>query len=336
MVTPAPAPAAAAAIPRVGDPGMRFGYNDNLVADSPKLALLPGSGSDTIRLRLSWNRIEHEPGQFDWSYYDGLYSQLLSAGVRPLWVLVEAPCWAGDPRISCDPTASAGAPSPAHAADLGAFAAAVALRYPESLALEVGNEVNDATFWPNGQDPVGYARLLDATGAAVDAVDPELPVVASGLAPIEQPKPGEVPWRTYLGVMIENGGLDQIDAVAFHPYPRLQPGEDPGAEVGALVDKFRAFLDKRGGGAMPLWVTEVGLTTAGDPPLSPEGQAFGLVSILQQLEARGIPVVIIHRLVDANSKQFPLEAGFGVVERDWRTRKPAYCALAAVRGKPCG
>lgn len=335
-VTAAPAPPAATALPRAGEAGMRFGYNDDLVPNSPKLALLPGSGSDTIRLRLSWSAIEPQPGQFDWSRFDGLYSQLLSVGIRPLWVLVEAPCWAGDARIPCDPAASAGAPGPDHAADFAAFAAAVALRYPESLGLEVGNEVNDATFWPNGQDPVGYAALLRATGAAVDAVDPDLPVVAGGLAPFEQPGDGEVPWRTYLGVMIENGGLDGADAVAFHPYAELDRGEDPGAAVGALVDKVRAFLDDRDAADVPLWITEVGLSTAAKPPISPTAQASGLVSILEQLGARGIPVVIVHRLVDQASAQFPLEAGFGVVGADGRTLKPAYCALAAARGKPCG
>ena len=33
---------------------------------------------------------------------------------------------------------------------------------------------------------------------------------------------------------------------------------------------------------------------------------------------------------------FPLEAGFGVVAADNGTRKPAYCAIAAWRGVPCG
>ena len=42
-----------------------------------------------------------------------------------------------------------------------------------------------------------------------------------------------------------------------------------------------------------------------------------------------------HRLVDEVHPQFPLEAGFGVVEADNGTRKPAYCAIAAFRGAPC-
>nr|MBA2523221.1 hypothetical protein [Solirubrobacterales bacterium] len=45
---------------------------------------------------------------------------------------------------------------------------------------------------------------------------------------------------------------------------------------------------------------------------------------------------IVHRLVDEVRADFPLEAGFGVIEADNETGKPAYCAIAAWRGTPCG
>lgn len=314
---------------------MRFGYNDALAAGSPMIGLLRGSGSDTIRLRLSWNRIQQARGPFDWSHYDGLYGQLLRQGVRPLWVIVEAPCWTAADPAGCDPAASAGAPGAEHAGDLGAFAAAVAQRYPESLGIEVGNEVNDARFWPGGQDPVAYAELLRTTAAAVDEVDPEMPVVASGLSPIEEATDHQVPWRDYLDATIAAGGFDGVDAVAFHPYAQLDPGDDPGGSTGALVDEVLAFLDERGQGGLPLWITETGLSTAGRKTLSDAAQAEGLVAIYEDLEARGIPVVHVHRLVDEANPDFPLEQGFGVVEEGGRGVKPAYCALAALRGVPC-
>ncbi len=177
--------------------------------------------------------------------------------------------------------------------------------------------------------------LLRTTAAAVDLVEPEMPVVASGLSPIERATDEQVPWKTYLDVAIADGGLDGVDAIAFHPYARLARGDDPGVAVGALVDEVRAFLDERGAEDLPLWITEVGLSTAGDPPLTGEQQATGLVAIVEELEARGIPVVIVHRLVDESNPAFPLEAGFGVVEAGGGALKPAYCALAALRGVPC-
>lgn len=335
-IGPASAPPEAAALPRAGDPGMRFGYNDGFVAGSAKIGLLPRSGSDTVRLRMNWRAIEPRRGQYDWSHFDPLYSQLLSIGIRPLWYVMEAPCWAGDARIPCDPIAnSAGAPGPEHADDYAGFVTAVAERYPESLAIEVGNEVNDSTFWAHGQDPVTYANLLARVAAAIDAAGSELPIVAGGLAPIADPKEGEVSWRTYLGAMLANGAADYVDALAFHPYVRADRGEDPGPLVGALVDKVRAFMTARGAGDEPLWITETGLTTASRPPRTGQQQARGLISILTALRDRGIPVVIVHRLVDEVRADFPQEAGFGVIEADEGTRKPAYCAIAAWRGESC-
>lgn len=335
-IEPAAAPPGAESLPRAGDEGMRFGYNDGFDAGSAKIGLLPNSGSDTVRLRLNWKSIEPQPGQYDWSGFDALYTQLLGLGIRPLWYVMEAPCWAGDARIPCDPTYnSAGAPGPEHAADLGGFAAAVAQRYPESLAIEIANEENDATFWPNGQDPVTYTDLLAQSAAAIDEVDPEMPIVAGGLSPIDQPKEGQITWRTYLDVMLKSGAADYADAIAFHPYVRTAPDEDPGPVVGALVDKVRTFMDARGAGDEPLWITEVGLTMVSTPPRSPQQQAKGLISILTELQDRGTPVTIVHRLVDEVRPDFPLEAGFGVIAADNGTRKPAFCAIAAFRGAPC-
>ncbi len=306
---------------------MRFGYNDGFTGGSAKLGLLPESGSDTVRVRMNWKQVEPQPGQYAWGDFDNLYTQFLQLGIRPLWYVMEAPCWAGDARIPCDPTYnSAGAPGPEHAADLGGFYAAVAQRYPESLGIEIGNEQNDPTFWPNGQDPVGYTDLLAQAAAAKAELGSQVPVVAGGISSVAGSKPGEIGWRTYLDVMLDHG---------FHPYVRATPGEDPGPLVGGLVDKVRAFMTARGAGEEPLWITETGLSTASKPPFTGRQQADGLVSILTQLEQRGTPVAIVHRLVDEVRADFPLEAGFGVIEADSGTRKPAYCAIAAFRGEPC-
>lgn len=334
-VEPARAPPSAASLPRYGDPGTRFGYNDEFATVSPKPLLLPASGADLVRLRISWNLIEGEPGRYDWSSFDPVYFQLLAVGVRPLWILTEAPCWAVDPERPCDPALSGGAPSPEHADDLGRFLAAVAERYPESLGIEVGNEVNNPAFWPGGQDPAGYAELLRASALAVHAVNPGMPVVSAGLFPYERAADGRLPWRPFIRAIVANGAAEEIDAFAFHPYVKTAPGEAPGPAVGALVDELFAYADGLGAGDVPVWVTEVGLSTLSPATPDEEAQAAGLISIVDVLERRGVPVIVIHRLIDAFNPDFPLEAGFGVVEAGG-VPKPAYCALAAKQGEPCG
>ena len=46
-------------------------------------------------------------------------------------------------------------------------------------------------------------------------------------------------------------------------------------------------------------------------------------------------MIAVHRLMDADNPDFPLESGFGVVDAEL-SPKPAYCALAGLRGQPCG
>lgn len=168
------------------------------------------------------------------------------------------------------------------------------------------------------------------------AVDPEMPVVASGLAPFERAGPGRLPWRDYLRAIVNYGAAAKIDAFAFHPYPDLEPGQAAAAEVVGLLDEVQSYLDARGAGGIPLWMTEVGVSTVGPEARTPEQQSQELVEILSALEARGTPVVIFHRLQDGELAGFPLEAGFGVVAADGVTLKPAFCAIAAARGEPCG
>jgi hypothetical protein len=291
-------------------------------------------GADTARRRLSWTELEPEPGKFDWAPYDAIYEELLANGMRPLWVLVDSPCWARPAGTACGPNQPAGAPGVDHAADLGTFLAAVAKRYPESLGIEVGNEVNDERFWLGGLDPNDYAALLSAAADAIHAADPDMPVVAAGLAPFERPGDGRLPWRVYVRAMARAGIGEKVDAFAFHPYPPAGATDVPGA-VAAELDAFKQDLARRGIGDVPVWVTEVGVSTVGPHAKTPEQQAADLTGILTSLGDAGTQVVIVHRLHDGTVPGFPLEPGFGVIAADKVTPKPAYCALGAVRGHPC-
>jgi hypothetical protein len=322
------------AIPRAGDPGTRFGFNEDFAAGDGEIRQMAAIGADTARRRLSWTEIEPEPGAFNWASYDAIYDELLANGMRPLWVLVDAPCWARPTGTACGPSQPAGAPGVEHAADLGAFLAEAAKRYPESLGIEVGNEVNDERFWAGGVDPNDYTAVLGAAADAVHAANPEMPVVAAGLAPFERPGPGRLPWQLYVRAMARAGIAEKVDAFAFHPYPPAGALDVSGA-VNAELDAFKAELARRGVSDEPVWVTEVGVSTVGPHAKTPDEQAVDLTSILTSMQDRGVPVAIIHRLRDGTVPGFPLEPGFGVVSADGLTPKPAYCALGVVRGHPC-
>lgn len=322
------------ALPRAGDPGTRFGYSESFLAGTGEIPLLALSGAEIARRRLSWTEIEPTQGALDWSRYDAIYDELLAAGIRPLWLLVDAPCWTRVPDPACAPNVPARAPSVDHAADFGAFLAEVARRYPESLGIEVGNEVNDERFWVGGLNPNDYAYLLKTAADAIHAANPEMPVVASGLAPFEGPAPNRLPWQDFVRAIINSGAAERIDAFAFHPYPPgLAQQRAPAVELEQAA--FESFLDARGVGDIPVWVTEIGVTTVGPQARTPEQQAVELAGILERLEARNTPVVVFHRLQDEVVPGDPLEAGFGVVAADGISPKPAFCVIAGLREKPC-
>jgi hypothetical protein len=85
----------------------------------------------------------------------------------------------------------------------------------------------------------------------------------------------------------------------------------------------------------PIWVTEVGLSTAGPFPYSLDDQARGLRLIYRRLERMpDVPAIVVHRLIDGPKKLETAESGWGVVHRDL-TPKPALCSLATARGAAC-
>jgi hypothetical protein len=328
---------AAEEIPRVGDEGMRFGFNESFTAYGPEIAQMGAAGADVARRRLSWVEIEQNPDAFEWSDYDAIYDELLAEGMRPLWILVDAPCWSRVPDPACVDPGPGRAPGVEAAGDLASFLAAAAERYPESAGFEVGNEVNDERFWSGGVNPNDYAALLGPAADAIHAVDPEMPVLASGFAPFEEAGPGRLPWRFFVRSIVNAGVHERIDAFAFHPYPPSESTDVPAA-VELELAAFEDYVARKAGAEIPVWVTEVGVSTVGPEARTPEQQALELVGILQRLAAHGTPITILHRLQDGEPGAvpgFPLEPGFGVVLADGVTRKPAYCAIAAERGRPC-
>ncbi len=310
-----------------------FGYNEDWGTQAELLDEAAASGADTIRSNLAWPDVEPEPGSYDWSRYDELYGQALDLGLRPLWVLANAPCWAYGEPPGCE-TVPGHPPDSAHIADYAHFAALVAERYPEARGIEIWNEPNLDRFWvgepPN---PEHYAALLIAAYDAVKKANPKMPVLAAGLLPAGETTDGKIAYAEFLTRTLDAGARGQFDAVAVHPYPFFS--EEPVRRVGAILNNTREVLERNGEGETPIWVTEVGISTSGPAPFSPEAQAEALVGIYEFLKAQpDVPVIIFHRFVDVEGIEGARESGWGVLTSDG-DQKPAYCAMAELRGIEC-
>ena len=79
----------------VPNPPATFGFNDNWIfASQNALDLLGRARAQVARVSLPWAGVEPTRGNFNWHGTDVLYDELLARGVRPLWVLMDAPCFA--------------------------------------------------------------------------------------------------------------------------------------------------------------------------------------------------------------------------------------------------
>jgi hypothetical protein len=344
---PAPAvPPAAAKLPRIaaGGPPL-LGYNENFAEDPVPAGLIASSGASFVRTPLNWATVEPEEGLVpNWAPYDAIYRGVIAAGTRPLWAISSAPCWAAD-FDRCDSPRPGVPPDPDHVEAFAQFAAAVAERYPQSLAIEIWNEPNYARFWAGGLDPELYAELLAASARAIHGADGEMPVIAAGLAPFLRGTPsaagtargpgGRLPLERFVDAIYDSDAGSEIDGVGVHLYPLIDPAEPPLRAVARQLAAFRSAIARAGGGEPPIWVTETGVSTAGATGVGPAAQARELTGIVGELDRRDVRLVAIHRLFDDAAAPAAAESGFGTVRADRTTRKPAFCAVAALGGERC-
>jgi beta-xylosidase len=135
-------------------------------------------------------------------------------------------------------------------------------------AVMIWNEPNNKSHWDPELDPgwTLFAETAIAAAQAIRAEHPTLPRVLGGISPIDP---------IFMRNMADRGVLDHVDVVAVHGFPLdwnlWQIDEWPGK-----LDEIRAVTD------LPIWVTEVGVSTFG----AEEVQAWGLKRTAELLVGR--------------------------------------------------
>lgn len=125
-------------------------------------------------------------------------------------------------------------------------------------AIKFWNEPNNMSHWDFELDPGWreFAVMTRMAAAAVHAVCPTLRRVLGGISPIDP---------EFIMLLARQGLLEALDAVAVHGFPldwnHWQLNEWP-----AKLDEIQAVT------RLPIWVTEVGVSTFG----ADEVQVFGL------------------------------------------------------------
>ncbi len=313
-----------------------FGYIEDFLTYTDLWDDLAASGADTVEHQLAWDVLQPNPGSppssWNWAPYDGLYNQSLAAGTRPIWTFLDAPCWAAPP--GCDPTRPINAIDASKVGDYAAAAAEVAKRYPQSRAIEVWLEPNGQFWGAAPPNPKLFSELVGATANAVHATGTGVPVYSGGLAP-GAADPSKQEFASFLSDALAAGGIENADAIAFHAVADVpfKPPNDP--TVGYLGRMRVQIQDLRSelaadGLATPIAITEFAYSTSGPDSYTESQQADALVSSYEVLRRTpGVPTAIASRLLDNGDGS--KVSGFGVLKPN-RSKKPAYCQLAAARG----
>lgn len=293
------------------------------------------AGANSGRIEISWVDIEPDPGRYDQralSLYDRYVSALEARGGRALLVLGGTPRWAAaHPDLP-------GSPPPDTAAGRATFAkyaAFVAQRWPNAVAIETWNEPNGRIAWAPKPNPAAYARLHRAAAKAIRQVNPKPKVLIGGLVAAARKSADFGRAQPFLKRMYAAGlKPSDYDGIAIHAYPntgRLDQGEF--VEGIEDVRLGYAWIDPDAA----LWFTETGVTTTGSFKASPKVQARQISRVLKKLlTAPRVEGVYLHTLYDAPyaPRTEPIR-GYGLMGPRGASPgapKPAYCALRLLAG----
>jgi polysaccharide biosynthesis protein PslG len=315
---------------RTVDPALRrpladvIGVNTHYGANvDPGVDRVAAAGVRLVRNDLTWEQIEREPGQYDFSGPDRVVAALERRGIRILFILDYGNPLYGPPRAVVD---EAGRQA------FAAFAAAAARRFGGRGHLwEIWNEPN--LFWNapgSGPDPAQYARLVAATVPALRAADPHGVVLVGAISYFLDSLLGE----PFLQGLIAQHVLPLADGLTMHFY-RARPPESVATDVGHIRDLLGAAEQ-----VIPVWSGEWGWSTYDPtapptgvnyiPAVTPERQASWLARMLLVNATLGLPGSIVYDDHDpAHPSPGNIEDHFGLLASDF-SPKPAFDALAEV------
>jgi hypothetical protein len=250
--------------------GVPFAISDDAAqrAFPSELLVARAVGVSAARVYVDWSAIAlqrpahpRSPGDraYDWARLDADMARYARSGLTPQIAFWHVPAWAN----------GGAAPNvwPLEAADLGDFAYAVALRYPQVQVFYDWNEPNTRMFAePNTVE--AYEPMARAVYAAVHAANPAARVAAGNLARYRDAGRDPAAWAARL----RSDGVP-MDLFGVHPYPlrraplalrdpehRIDLLDVPAlarlAGVPAIVSEFGWSSDDAGADGQAAWTAQ--------------------------------------------------------------------------------
>ena len=266
------------------------------------------SGIAMSRERLSWGRVSPAADRWDWengSGFEAIRRFYARQGVPVLEMFHDSPQWTGKVGLYPD--------------DLAATALAwreIARRLAADVgALEIWNEPD--IFFGGNLPADQYVSLVKTISYAMSGLDRPPPLVGGVMAGEDR-------------VFLDTAAQRHVGLRGRGQLPQLCTG--PGN--GALVGRYRAWLNAFGRPSMPLWITECGRPWKRGPGRAPPDQdsASALDITMKAVEARAGGIAryfaFVYPFYEENQNNFGMMDRQGTPLRSMA----AYARLASVLG----
>jgi hypothetical protein len=287
------------------------------------LDMIAAAGFKYIRMDFGWAGIERQKGQYDWTAYDELTTQLEKRGMRAIYILDYSNPLYEETVASRNPLTGKeqrDLASPQHPESVAAFAkwAVEAAKHYRGRPIlwEMWNEPN-ISFWKPKPDVQQYITLALATSKAIRGAVPE--------AAIMGPASSEMPWP-FLESFLSSGVLEYLDAVSVHPYRNYSKSPETAAadyqKLRGLIERYAPTEAKK---RMPIVSGEWGYASHAKGVTVEKQAAFAVRQQLSNL-LESVPISIWYDWKNDGPDPNEREDNFGTVTQDLKT-KPAYIAI---------
>lgn len=203
-------------------------------------AVMRDAGIKLLRVGISWGSIEHQPGQYDWAFWDRLVNTCVKNHVELIPYVCYAPDWSVSYKngVWTQP--------PGDPALFGDFMRTISSRYKGRVhSWELWNEPDNPGFWQGSVEQ--FAALVKAGAQGVRAGDPDATIVLGGIA-------GET---GFLRTLIDQYHIgDYVDAINFHNYFETWSSD----LLEDIPSYAQEMIDAQGGASSPrdIWMAEFG------------------------------------------------------------------------------
>lgn len=290
---------------------------DSATTTDAQIAQLASAGFKYVRMDLTWDRVEQQKGQYDFSSYTRLIRALAAHGIRTLCILDYNN--ALYETLTSPPGTVVGPHTDEVRQAFARFAAAAVTQFKhDDVVWEIWNEPDYPRFWQPQPNPVDYMALAQVTIAAMRQADRHATIVAPALTGLEPQYQSAWDYLTYC---FSQGLIGLVDAISVHPY-RLGPPESALVDyqrLRALISQFEPVTLK----PLPIISSEWGYSLTW---VSKEQQAAYFVRLYLLNLLAGFPMSTWYDWQDDGPDTTQIEQNFGVIDFNGQPKLPFYAS----------